>query len=88
MAPNGDVIVLGPYLLAEMILWQDNLIEEGDGGGDGGNFFFQIDVFFFGILVAILLGYRRGRFIFYFILFERRNLRIVGCWPSDLGGVI
>ena len=71
MAPNGDVIVLGPYLLAEMILWQDNLIEEGDGEGDGGNFFFQIDVFFFGILVAILLGI--GVAIYFLIHpFERR----------------
>ena len=61
----------GPYLLAEMILWQDNLIEEGDGEGDGGNFFFQIDVFFFGILVAILLGIGGA---IYFLLhpFERR----------------
>ena len=41
MAPNGDVIVLGPYLLEEMIRWQDNLIEEGVGEDDGGNFFFQ-----------------------------------------------
>ena len=71
MAPNGDVIVLGPYLLEEMIRWQDNLIEEGDGEGDGGNFFFQIDVFFFGILVAILLGI--GVAIYFLIHpFERR----------------
>ena len=67
MAPNGDVIVLGPYLLEEMIRWQDNLIEEGDGG----NFFFQIDVLFFGILVAILLGI--GVAIYFLIHpFERR----------------
>ncbi|MCE2432377.1 MAG: HAMP domain-containing protein, partial [Candidatus Latescibacteria bacterium] len=71
MAPNGDVIVLGPYLLEEMIRWQDNLIEEGDGEGDGGNFFFQIDVLFFGILVAILLGI--GVAIYFLIHpFERR----------------
>ena len=71
MAPNGDVIVLGPYLLEEMIRWQDNLIEEGDGEGDGGNFFFQIDVFFFGILVAILFGI--GVAIYFLIHpFERR----------------
>ena len=71
MAPNGDVIVLGPYLLEEMIRWQDNLIEEGDAGGDGGNFFFQIDVLFFGILVAILLGI--GVAIYFLIHpFERR----------------
>ena len=71
MAPNGDVIVLGPYLLEEMIRWQDNLIEEGDGEGDGGNFFFQLDVFFFGILVAILLGI--GVAIYFLIHpFERR----------------
>ncbi|MXX11861.1 MAG: HAMP domain-containing protein, partial [Gemmatimonadetes bacterium] len=71
MAPNGDVIVLGPYLLEEMIRWQDNLIEEGNGEGDGGNFFFQIDVFFFGILVAILLGI--GVAIYFLIHpFERR----------------
>ncbi len=71
MAPNGDVIVLGPYLLEEMIRWQDNLIEEGDGEGDGGNFFFQIDVLFFGILVAILLGI--GVAIYFLIRpFERR----------------
>ena len=71
MAPNGDVIVLGPYLLEEMIRWQDNLIEEGDAGGDGGHFFFQIDVLFFGILVAILLGI--GVAIYFLIHpFERR----------------
>lgn len=71
MAPNGDVIELGPYLLEEMIRWQDNLIEEGDGEGDSGNFFFQIDVFFFGILVAILLGI--GVAIYFLIHpFERR----------------
>ena len=71
MAPNGDVIVLGPYLLEEMIRWQNNLIEEGDGEGDGGNFFFQIDVLFFGILVAILLGI--GVAIYFLIHpFERR----------------
>ena len=69
MAPNGDVIVLGPYLLEEMIRWQDNLIEDGDGEGD--NFFFQIDVFFFGILVAILLGI--GVAVYFLIHpFERR----------------
>ncbi len=71
MAPNGDVIVLGPYLLEEMIRWQDNLIEEGDGEGDGGNFFFQIDVLFFGILVAILLGIG-GAIYFLIHPFERR----------------
>ncbi|MCY3683058.1 MAG: ATP-binding protein [Gemmatimonadetes bacterium] len=71
MAPNGDVIVLGPYLLEEMIRWQDNLIEEGVGEDDGGNFFFQLDVFFFGILVAILLGI--GVAIYFLIHpFERR----------------
>ena len=69
MAPNGDVIVLGPYLLEEMIRWQDNLIEDGDGEGD--NFFFQIDVFFFGILVAILLGI--GVAVYFLVHpFERR----------------
>ncbi len=69
MAPNGDVIVLGPYLLEEMIRWQDNLIEEGDG--EGGDFFFQIDVFFFSILVAILFGI--GVAIYFLIHpFERR----------------
>lgn len=71
MAPNGDVIVLGPYLLEEMIRWQDNLIEEGDGEGDGGNFFFQTDVLFFGILVAILLGIG-GAIYFLIHPFERR----------------
>ena len=79
MAPNGDVIVLGPYLLAEMIRWQDNLIDAGDAQGDGGNFFSdidrrvfsEIDVFFFGILVAILLGI--GGAIYFLIRpFERR----------------
>ncbi len=71
MAPNGDVIVLGPYLLEEMIRWQDNLIEEGDGEGDGGNFFFQTDVLFLGILVAILLGIG-GAIYFLIHPFERR----------------
>ena len=79
MVPNGDVIVLGPYLLAEMIRWQDNLIDAGDAQGDGGNFFSdidrrvfsEIDVFFFGILVAILLGI--GGAIYFLIRpFERR----------------
>ena len=79
MAPNGDVIVLGPYLLAEMIRWQDNLIDAGDAQGDGGNFFSdidrrvfsEIDVLFFGILVAILLGI--GGAIYFLIRpFERR----------------
>lgn len=71
MAPNGDVIVLGPYLLEEMVRWQDNLIEEGDGEGDGGYFFFQTDVLFLGILVAILLGIG-GAIYFLIHPFERR----------------
>lgn len=71
MVPNGDVIVLGPYLLAEMIRWQNNLIEDGNSEGDGDNFFFQIDVFFFGILVAILLGIG-GAIYFLVHPFERR----------------
>lgn len=71
MAPNGDVIVLGPYLLAEMIRWQDNLIEDRDVTGDGDNFFFQTDVLFFGILVAILLGIG-GAIYFLIHPFERR----------------
>lgn len=79
MAPNGDVIVLGPYLLAEMIRWQDNLIEDRDVTGDGENLFSkidrrvfgEIDIFFFGILVAILLGIG-GAIYFLIHPFERR----------------
>lgn len=62
MAPNGEIIVLGPYLPAEMIRWQDNLIAEGSDWKDNWLFvndtrlFNEIDVFFFGILGAILLG--------------------------------
>lgn len=79
MAPNGDIIVLGPYLPAEMIRWQDNLIDIEDGQGEDGNLFFgidqrvfsEIDVFFFGILVAILLGIG-GAVYFLIHPFERR----------------
>lgn len=62
MAPEGDVIVLGPYLPAEMIRWQNNLIEERSGWqenllfGNNQGLFNEIDVFFFCILGAILVG--------------------------------
>ena len=64
MAPNGDVIVLGPYLLEEMIRWQDNLIEEGDAGGDDGNFFFSDRCFLFWHFGRDFVGYRCGDLFF------------------------
>ena len=62
IAPNGDIIVLGPYFPAEMIRWQDNLIEDRHSwidrfvSDDGQRLFTEIDVFFISILCAILLG--------------------------------
>ncbi len=70
-APDGDVIVLGPYVVGDMMRWQDDLIQANNGHSWGRQVLRHDDYFYLGILAVSFAAI--GAIIFYLIRpLERR----------------